>query len=67
MPLEFQADGGHVHQAHGGQGRLENGDVFFFGFFEDDAGGVDVAGKDEAGDAVLEKFFQALAADGFGQ
>jgi len=61
--VEFQADCRHVHQAHRGQGRLEDGDAFLLGDFQDHAGGIDVTGENETRDAMFEEFTQALAAD----
>jgi hypothetical protein len=63
--VEFKADGGGVEQPHGGERGLEDGDVFRLGFLEYDAGWVDVAGENKAGDAMLEEFLEALAADVF--
>src|SRR5271156_4759838 len=65
--IELETNGGGVEQPHGGQGRLEDGDVLVLRLLEDDARRVDVAGEDQARDAVLEEFAQALAADRFGE
>src|ERR1019366_9101178 len=65
--IELQTNRRHVHEAHGRQGRFENRDVLLLRLLQHHARRVDVAGKNQARNAVLEEFAQTLAAEGLRQ